>query len=238
MQDLVDRLVERLIAFGAELRLNHSWPEANDLLQVDRGPLVLATSGPAAGRLIGTILPARASAVSDGTLQEISNWARRLSKMKMASLTSTTVFCKTAPSLSPGFGVLFPQRKSSATGDLIPALGVLFNTWIFPSRSTGSSFSMTWISDPTRHGQPLSLIEQGRWPLVEEILTRVQTEWSEALPVYDLDLEDTLREGQAALQQLEACEIYLVGNYLGEIGLAKIMRLAADVAEKIAKKAD
>jgi protoporphyrinogen oxidase len=97
---------------------------------------------------------------------------------------------------------------------------------------------MTWISDPTRHGQPLSLIEQGRWPLVEEILTRVQTEWSEALPVYDLDLEDTLREGQAALQQLEACEIYLVGNYLGEIGLAKIMRLAADVAEKIAKKAD
>jgi oxygen-dependent protoporphyrinogen oxidase len=53
--------------------------------------------------------------------------------------------------------------------------------------------------------------------------------WKNALPLYDVELEKVLRD----LKKLPK-DLYLHGNYMGGIGLSKILDRSKELAEEIA----
>lgn len=136
-----------------------------------------------------------------------------------------------------GFGCLVPR------GENVRALGVLMNSSIFDRG--WSEWSETWIyggatdpdillkSDQELHEQLVSDREKiFRSP--EKPHAILTTRWPAGLPHYSLELEKVLSELQEPRRELERRGIYLHGNYLGGIGLSKILDLAPELIERIA----
>lgn len=207
MQQLIDRLRNYLNEAGVEFSLNQT-------ARAQAGePVAICTSARAASEYLSDIAP------------ELSQQLRNVEMLPL--LTATCFYSSHAGNLK-GFGCLFPR------GEGFRALGVLLNTCIFEGR--GAAHSETWIfggaldrdvwrlDDDALHA--LIAVERerlyGRHDLPLEIhLTR----WPEALPHYSTELERVL----TTLPPLP-CGVRLVGNYLGRIGLTRIVDLAARVA--------
>ncbi len=116
------------------------------------------------------------------------------------------------------------------------ARGVLFNDCIFEGR--GPAHSEAWIFGGALDPDVVNLSDQELAQLIADERKRFFgaddsaldvriTRWPNALPHYSIDLErilTTLRPPPP--------NIALVGNYLGRIGLAKILERAACVAEE------
>jgi oxygen-dependent protoporphyrinogen oxidase len=182
-------------------------------------PTVVSTPAPMAARLLAPHAPELAAAIG---------------RVRLAALTTVTMFFEPHPDDLHGFGVLFPS------GTAISALGVLLNADIFAGRSPRRS--ETWIvgdrdqeltqRDDDRLLQMLAADRRrvtGRdaTPLAVHI-----TRWPSAIPVYDA----AIRQVGPALASLPPW-LALAGNYLGRIGVAALLEQGAAAADRVRESA-
>lgn len=159
------------------------------------------------------------------------NLSEQLAKIEMLSILTTTSFYPENSATVKGFGCLFPRDQG------FRARGVLFNDWIFEGR--GPAHAETWIFGGALDSDIVQLgdedirrkIESDRerfYQRHDEPLRVHITRWPNALPHYSIEMERLLAELPAP-----PTNTALVGNYLGRIGLAKILERAAYVVEKL-----
>lgn len=178
---------------------------------------VIATSAAAAAELLS---------VRDPTA------AKLIGQIRMLPLVSATAFFHEATG-PKAFGGLVRR------GENIRALGILLNKEIFPERDELAS--ETWIyGGATDPGVADLTTDQIRKLLLEERRRLFQREegpvdlrvtvWRRGLPHYDLELERILRELK------EPAGILFHGNWLGGIGLSRILERSDRLAERIARE--
>jgi len=212
MQQLVDGLRNYLVSAGVEFVFNR-----DTKIEADE-QAIICTSARAAAKCLADAAP------------QLSESLRQIEMMPV--VTATCQYDRAAAKLK-GFGCLFPR------GEGFRARGVLFNECIFDGR--GPAHSETWIFggalDP-------GTVEMSDRELIELISTERKrlygedhepigihlTTWPEALPHYSTDLERILTTLPAP-----PANVGLVGNYLGRIGLAKLVERAAFVAKEFRK---
>jgi oxygen-dependent protoporphyrinogen oxidase len=210
MSQLVDALEHKLLSLGVEIRKGVS---ATDDLS---GTVVVCTSARDAAGLIRRRAP---------------HAAKILDQVEMLPLLRVTAFYPASENTVGGFGILFPR------GEGVTALGVLFNTNIFPDRGLGHSES--WILGGAQHPEVLDLDDDALFDLVARDRQRVYgrsarplaiypQRWPVALPHYDVKLEQLLRSGISMPK-----DTFLAGNYLRGIGLPMLMEKAWEVAGQV-----
>ena len=210
MQQLIDGLVDRLEKRGAELLFNQE-------TRVRAGePTVVCTSAAQAAALLWDAAP-EASAC--------------LHRIDMLSLVTATCFYERRAGQPQGFGCLFPRDQG------VRARGVLFNDCLFEGRSDVRS--ETWILGGALDPEILQASDEELTDILaadhERLTGRAEsplsvhvTRWPQALPHYNLDLEQTL----AGLPPLPR-GLALSGNYLGQIGLGRILHRSARTAAQL-----
>lgn len=225
MGELIAAMERYLKNKGAEIHYGRKFDfefEYNDSASSEnssRFPVVIATSASRAGKILVTLDPDR---------------SQILNEIELLPIVSVTVhFAQSLKDLK-GFGCLFPPAERRR------ALGVLFNGSIFENRENKSS-SETWImGGASIHGRDLLQLSDAE--LIEviqsereavfgdrgKVLSSFVTRWPEAIPHYTVDLEWRL----SRLQGLSK-NVILVGNYLGAIGLAKILDRAKQIPNLI-----
>ncbi len=208
MQQLIDGLYDYLKRKGVEFLFNHQErAEANE-------PTVVCLSAQAASEYLAEVA---------------SEVAQALRGIEMLSLVTATCFFAPDAAKLKGFGCLFPRNAG------FRARGVLFNDCIFEGR--GPARSETWIFGGALDPDVLKLSDQEFAELIaheraefysrhEEPLAVHVTCRPSALPHYSIELEEILTTLPAP-----PAHIALAGNYLGRIGLAKLIERAAVVAE-------
>lgn len=165
------------------------------------------------------------------TPQALEN-AGLLSQIEMCSLLTATCFFKKAPKKYQGFGILFPRSEK------VRALGILMNNFIFSRGQTGHS--ETWIFGGALDGDVLNLadseiqieIQNARARALEdseEIIEVKITRWKQALPHYTIEHEKNI----AQLKPMKTVTLH--GNYLGQIGLSRILEKSEEIANQLAK---
>ena len=210
MQQLIDGLRDHLKRSGVEFLFNHDEKASAD------DPAVLCLSASDAAKYLAE----NAAALSDA-----------LRKIEMLSLATVTCFYRPDAAKLNGFGCLFPRDQG------FRARGVLFNTSIFEGR--GPAHAETWIFGGALDGDIVDLSDEAFAVLIaaererfygkrdEPVEVRI-TRWPRVLPHYSVELEKILTTLVAPPEN-----VALVGNYLGRIGLAKILERAAVVAEEV-----
>ncbi|MFN0086994.1 MAG: protoporphyrinogen/coproporphyrinogen oxidase [Blastocatellia bacterium] len=210
MQELVDCLTDRLRERGAELLFNQT-------AEIRAGaPSIVCAQAPQAASLLRETAPA----VSEC-----------LDRIEMLPLVTATCFYAHHPAHPRGFGCLFPRDQG------FRARGALFNDCLFEGRSDVRS--ETWILGgaldreiPQMEDEDLKrvlaadharLTGRDEPPLSVHIIR-----WPHALPHYNLDLERALA-GMPPLPR----GLALSGNYLGQIGLGRILHRSAHAAARI-----
>jgi oxygen-dependent protoporphyrinogen oxidase len=213
MQQLIDGLYEYLKGTGVEFVFNHQARASADEL---------------------TVVCLSARAASDYLAPGAPEISQALSKVEMLSIVTATCFYAPEASRLKGFGCLFPRDQG------FRARGVLFNDCIFEGR--GPARAETWIFGGALDPEVVNLSDQEFAELIVSERERFYghrddpmdihiTRWPNALPHYSIDLERILMTLPPPPPN-----IALVGNYLGRIGLAKILERAAVVAENFGKK--
>jgi oxygen-dependent protoporphyrinogen oxidase len=209
MQQLIDGLADYLKRNGVDFLLNHdSEPEADQ-------PTIICLSAGAAAQYLARVAPELGHA---------------LSKIEMLSLVTVTCFYQPEAAKLKGFGCLFPRDQG------FRARGVLFNDFIFEGR--GPAHAETWIFGGALDAEVVSLTdeefaktiaaERQRFYGRHDVALGLRvTRWPNALPHYTIELERILTELPSPPPNVR-----LVGNYLGRIGLAKILERAAFVADE------
>ena len=208
LQDLGEVLKKRgvEIKFGQNFNLA-SWRSSREKNEI----LVLATSASAASEILGHDFVAN---------------SKLLRQLNLIDIGTMTFFWPAPPVSRPAFGGLIPRDEN------ILALGVLFNTFIFARPFP--FFSETWILSSAKSGVEERLLSDRRRVFASEKgqpqaapVAAYFTAWPAGLPRYDSNL-------QGVIKSLEAMPgIYLHGNYLGKIGLSRILELSQDLAKKI-----
>ena len=156
-----------------------------------------------------------------------------LGTIEMVSIATVTCFYPQDSASLRGFGCLFPRDQG------FRARGVLFNDFIFEGR--GPAHAETWIFGGALDGEVVNLrddefpqtiaTERERfYSRRDEPLAMHVTRWPNTLPHYTIELEKILTTLSPPPEN-----IALVGNYLGRIGLAKILERAAFVAENLVR---
>lgn len=183
-------------------------------------PVVIATAAPAAADLLEKLDPLR---------------AEKLRKIEILPLVTATV-AFSQPTPVRGFGCLFPPIENRR------ALGVLMNESIFAHR-VQSGYSETWILGGAHKeserilsmsdGEILRLIQEERVIALkaspdEEPKGVRMTRWPRALPHYTVEVEALLPHLSGLREN-----VVLIGNYLGQIGLAKILESALHLPHEI-----
>jgi oxygen-dependent protoporphyrinogen oxidase len=203
MSELIDRLHDRLREKGVTFTLG------TRVDRIDAGALtVICTDAPAAARLLGPHAPALAAAVG---------------RIRMVSLAAATAFFEPHPSDWRGLGVLFP-RSSGVT-----ALGVLCNTDMFPDR--GALRSETWIYGGSATEALGDQLAKDRTRVTGRMVAPMSlhiTPHPDALPLYNT----AVVHAQSALAALPRT-IAIAGNYLGRLGVSKLVDGAAEAAGRI-----
>lgn len=209
MQQLIDGLADHLKRAGVEFVFNQrAQAEGSE-------PTAVCLSAKNAAEYLADTAPGVSQA---------------LRGIEMLSLATATCFYAPEAARLKGFGCLFPRDQG------FRARGVLFNDCIFEGR--GPAHSETWIFGGALDPEVVNLNDQELVGLIADERERffgkndqaldVQiTRWPNALPHYSIELERILTTLPAPPRN-----IALVGNYLGRIGLAKILERAACVAEE------
>jgi oxygen-dependent protoporphyrinogen oxidase len=209
MQQLIDGLHDYLERAGAEFVFDQKG--SVDVHQ----PMVVCLSARAAGEYLADVAPELSAA---------------LRSIEMLSLATVTCFYRSDAAKLSGFGCLFPRDQG------FRSRGVLFNDSIFEGR--GPAHAESWIFggalDPDvvdlnddQFARMIATERERFYGVRDEPLAVHVTRWPNALPHYTIDLERLLTTLTAP-----PANISLVGNYLGRIGLAKILERAAMVAEQ------
>jgi oxygen-dependent protoporphyrinogen oxidase len=213
LQQLIDGLVTFLVKAGVQIVTCERAEIRN------RERVIVCTSAHEASEVLKTVAP------------DIS---RQLERIEMLPLVTATCFFERSPAQVIGFGCLFPREQG------FRSLGVLFNDCIFARRSPIRS--ETWILGGALDRPVVDLDDSTLSELLvteherltgtrEKLIDLKITRWPHALPHYTTDLELIL-DHLALLPP----EIRLVGNYLGEIGLARIVSRAKRIARQIAHR--
>jgi oxygen-dependent protoporphyrinogen oxidase len=213
MQQLTDGLCEYLQRAGVEFVFNQEAVTETD------EPTAVCVSAGAASRYLADVAP------------EVS---QALREIEMLSLVTATCFFSPAAARLKGFGCLFPNDQG------FRARGVLFNDSIFEGR--GPAHPETWIFGGALDPNIVELSDRELFRLIaterkrllgenDEVLGVHLTRWPRALPHYSIELEQVLSSLPAPPPH-----IALVGNYLGRIGLAKLIERAAVVAQNFSEK--
>jgi oxygen-dependent protoporphyrinogen oxidase len=221
MGAFVDRLAERLDRRGVVFSFNARTTSLDPSIRT-----VVCTDARTSGDLVAPYAPALSAAIR---------------AIPMNALVSATAFFPPHPADTHGFGVLFPRQGG------IVALGVLLNADIFSGRSTMRS--ETWIYGWAA-GRPLpserdlaamlvqdrSVLTGRREPAVALFIggrdamspgdDPVHASW---LPVYDASVL-LVNERLADLPPW----LGLAGNYTGRLGVAKLLDVASEAAERLA----
>jgi protoporphyrinogen/coproporphyrinogen III oxidase len=210
MQQLIDGLADYLKRAGVEFVFNQrAQAEANE-------PTAVCLSARSAAEFLADIAP------------EVSESLRRI---EMLSLVTATSFYAPDAARLKGFGCLFPRDQG------FRARGVLFNDCIFEGR--GPAHSETWIFGGAPDPEVVNLTDRELAQLIADERKRffgandpsLEVEiirWPNALPHYSIELERILTTLASPPPN-----IALVGNYLGRIGLGKILERAACVAGEL-----
>ena len=213
MQQLIDALERRLRAGEVSIRLN-------DRARLDGStPVVICTAARDAAEILRDIAPSASQA---------------LSTIEMLPLVRITAFYPDGET-PRGRGILFPR------GGDIRALGVLFNTNVFPHRE--GQYSESWIYGGAADRDVVDLSEAGLEAVMDrdrQLLTGRDVRpvarfihcWREALPHYDLQLES------ARARSFDLPKgVFLAGNYVAGIGLSMLLEQAAAVATRVSEMA-
>jgi protoporphyrinogen/coproporphyrinogen III oxidase len=150
------------------------------------------------------------------------NASRDLSEIEVRPVTTITAFFEKAGTDIKGFGILFPRDQK------FEALGVLFNSHIFDNRSEFRS--ETWIYAGTAAGLEHVLSDRRKLGGANPPVECVVTQWPHAIPHYTVHLERILQDGLTLPPH-----IFLVGNYLGDIGLTRILDRAKRTVDEAVK---
>lgn len=155
-----------------------------------------------------------------------------LGKVEMLSLASVTCFFPKSFGIE-GFGCLFPRSEG------FRVLGILANDRIFPGRANEGFLSETWIfggaTDPgiiqATDEEILSTISQERAKIFGRQVPIAHAEvnrWPRAIPHYNLTLEKILSQ-----RTLSEGNYTLFGTYLGDLGLARVLVRAQELARSL-----
>lgn len=205
MGQFIERLHDRLVKRGVSFTFGRS------VTSIDpRVPTVIATGAPAAARLIAPLAPDLSVA---------------LASVETLPLATATAFFPPHPGDARGLGVLFPR------GAGVRALGVLFNSDIFPGRSQVRS--ETWIYSGFEPGEDGSAaVAEDRRRLTgrsdEPLLVSV-TAWAEAVPRYD----EAILAVRRALQDRPLTNLAVTGNFVGQIGVAGLLESAVGAVRSL-----
>ena len=191
-------------------------------LQDLQGPVVIATAAPDAQQLLKEFSPAS---------------SEQLAQIPLNNVTSATVFFEKESSSASltGFGCLIPNIFGLKT------LGVLFNPSIFPNRD--QSPNETYILGGSEHADVVHLSDEKIRELIEKesakIFGRARKivdisvhKWEQVLPHYSVELEKILPELKMPNN------IFLHGNYLGGIGMSKIIERSIELAQVLKRKSN
>lgn len=199
---------------GRGVKISYAQP----VMSLDDSQWVIATSGWQAADILQT--PAPAAAAHIRTLETLP-------------IVTATVFFQNTPKIR-GFGCLFPKDQNFS------ALGVLFSTDIFAQRGLGRT--ETWILGGALRPEILKLSDEAIIECIlkdrarvvshhEKPIHYVITRWPKALPHYTVEWNETLKK--IVLPR----HIHLTGNYLGHIGLSRILDYNLELAKKLTKEA-
>ena len=220
MIEFVDKLQSYLKLNGVKFTLSQ---EANVFKEVNR-PTVLALPAYEARALLEVIEP------------ELSSYLAGVDYLPV--ITANIFFNQSNISLE-GFGCLFAPEESNLV------LGVLINQSIFENR-TKNAASENWIMGGAFVQNRKEFIAKSDHEVIElalakrrllkptemsEVIDAKITRWPKAFPAYTLELEMLLPKLKPHNKN-----IFLHGNYLGDLGLTKILDRSARLAEQI--KAD
>jgi len=212
MQQLIEGLQNYLASAGVEFLFQHDQrPDKDEQMIV--------------------CLPASAAAEH---LQDVApELSRALQRIEMLSLATVTCFYPQTAAQLKGFGCLFPRDQG------FHARGVLFNDFIFEGR--GPAHAETWIFGGALDAGAVNMTDKEFIQTIaaererfyrrrdEALDTRV-TRWPSAIPHYTIELEKILTTLPPPPKN-----VALVGNYLGRVGLAKILERAAFVADDLVR---
>jgi oxygen-dependent protoporphyrinogen oxidase len=210
MQQLIEALAQRLRARDVSIRLNT--PARLD----GSTPAVICTSARDAAECLRDAAPAA---------------SRALSTIDMLPLVRVTAFYPGGETRQKGRGVLFPR------GGGIRALGVVFDANIFPDRD--GQYCESWIYGGAADREVVQLSEADLGMVMDRDRTllcgrsavpaaRLVHRWRAALPHYDLQLESVRASGFDLPEG-----VFLVGNYVGGIGVTMLLEQAAAVAARV-----
>jgi len=214
--DLIAKLETHLRERGVAIQLN----SVPNLTPEDLNhPVIVATSAQQAANVLRPVAPAAAESLA-GT--------------EMLSLTVVCAWFDPAPGDLQGFGCLFAPDQG------FRSLGVIFNDMLFPRGETHRS--ETWILGGERSPESVGMSDDDLIALVARERARLRgvatpthpvgfhiKRWSQALPYYTPALERVVTG-----LSLPA-NLHLTGNYLGGIGLSKIVEQSKAVAERISE---
>jgi protoporphyrinogen/coproporphyrinogen III oxidase len=195
---------------GGEIRLGTGIDTLGD------GAVVICTSARDAAALLRERAPQAAAAIGS---------------IEMVPLLRVTAFYPQSENTVQGFGTLFPREEG------VRALGVLFNTNIFPDRGEGHSES--WIYGGAQDREILEYDDAQLFAVLEEDRARLYgrrsepvalypQRWKVGLPHYDLGLETLIRRGIELPR-----DVFLAGNYLRGIGLPMLLEQASKTASDV-----
>jgi oxygen-dependent protoporphyrinogen oxidase len=205
MGQLIDHLHAALTRRGVRITLQTPMTPAR--LDPSRRT-VIATDAASAARLLAPHAPEFAAAAA---------------RIRRAPVSPVTAFFEPSPDDLHGFGVLFPRAEGRA------ALGVRFDADAFPDR--GSGRVETWIFASAAGVAPLTNALRADRRALTGIdaapLAVYATIWPEAIPIYD-DAVVAIAALRASLPPWLA----VAGNYLGKIGVAGLLDVAASAASR------
>jgi protoporphyrinogen/coproporphyrinogen III oxidase len=178
-------------------------------------PHVICVSAAAAGKVIEKVAPLVQT---------------QLAKIEVLPVLSATVFFEKPQSRIEGFGVLLPDDQQ------FRVLGILSPTYIFENR--GPQYSETWVFGGAHspevleksNEQVLQLIHDERarlFGITEKVSEYRLNPWPKALPHYTLEHKKILKDLQLPKN------LYLNGNYMGVIGLSKILVRSKELSDDI-----
>jgi oxygen-dependent protoporphyrinogen oxidase len=212
MQQLIDGLRDQLVQARVEFIFRHDQP---------------------ADKNEHTIVCLSASAAAEHLQHIAPELSRALGTIEMLSLATVTCFYAQDAAQLKGFGCLFPRDEG------FRARGVLFNDFIFEGR--GPAHAETWIFGGALDAEAVKLTDEEFAQTIaaererfygrrDEPLELRVTRWPRAIPHYTIELEKLLATLPAPPKT-----VALVGNYLGRVGLAKILERAAFVADELVR---
>lgn len=213
MNEFCNKLSDYLIANGAEIHLS------NEATEINPEDLNILTCNPQSAANL--LKPINIKLADD------------LASINKISIAKVSCFIKNDEHSPEGFGCLFPKAEG------FNSLGVLFDSSIFPARYNDHSLH-TWIlgedliKSCENDDQLIEYVKADIKKLWDKDIKIAHTDvkvWKQTLPLYDAVLEVFIAKYNLNAEVLD--NLYLFGNYTGDLGLSQLLGKAKKLATRI-----